>query len=261
VDNRCVSGAVVEDRRTGAHHTIRCGLVVAAAGPFHTPQLLWASGIRLAALGRYLNVHPQVVATVSTGLSSAAVEPPQADDRAHLRAIYWVPFNDLGHPWHGQVLVAAPPCGGSAIVGLAWYVPKVVDSNCRVQFADCRRDARGLPAPLVVHTPTATDRRMTAQALSLVTRVATAIGPYVADGAPRVLVSGKSLHYQGTTRMGTKDDGTSVCDPTGRVWGIDGLYVAGPNVIPTATACNPTLTAVALATITADRIVRALVTC
>ncbi len=52
---------------------------------------------------------------------------------------------------------------------------------------------------------------------------------------------GASLHYQGTVRMGIEDDGTSVCDPHGEVWGVPGLYVAGNGVIPTATACNPTL--------------------
>ena len=51
--------------------------------------------------------------------------------------------------------------------------------------------------------------------------------------------------------MGTADDGTSVSDPTGRVWGTANLYVGVNNVIPTATACNPTLTAVAMGVVTA----------
>jgi choline dehydrogenase-like flavoprotein len=63
---------------------------------------------------------------------------------------------------------------------------------------------------------------------------------------PRTPPNGSSLHYQGTVRMGaTAED--SVCDRNSRVWGTENVYVAGNGVIPTETAGNPTLTAVALA--------------
>jgi choline dehydrogenase-like flavoprotein len=66
--------------------------------------------------------------------------------------------------------------------------------------------------------------------------------------------NGSSLHYQGTVRMGAQDDGNSVCDRHSRVWGTQNLYVAGNGVIPTSTACNPTLTSVALAVIGAHEV-------
>jgi choline dehydrogenase-like flavoprotein len=73
---------------------------------------------------------------------------------------------------------------------------------------------------------------------------------------PRLLPPGSSLHYQGTHRLGAQDDGSSVCDPTCRVWGVKNLFLGGNGLIPTETACNPTLTSVALATIGAEEIVR-----
>jgi choline dehydrogenase-like flavoprotein len=47
--------------------------------------------------------------------------------------------------------------------------------------------------------------------------------------------------------MGAADDGSSVADPWSRVWGYENLLVGGNELIPTATAMNPTLMRVAIA--------------
>lgn len=60
-------------------------------------------------------------------------------------------------------------------------------------------------------------------------------------------------HHMGTTRMGT-DPRTSVTDPDGRVHGLANLWVAGSSLFPTGGWANPTLTIVALALRSAERI-------
>ena len=71
------------------------------------------------------------------------------------------------------------------------------------------------------------------------------LGTFIAE--PRLLPNGSSLHYQGTMRAGSADDGTTVADPYSRVWGTDNVYVGGNGLIPTATTMNPTLMSVAIA--------------
>jgi choline dehydrogenase-like flavoprotein len=53
--------------------------------------------------------------------------------------------------------------------------------------------------------------------------------------------------------MGT-DPRTSVTDADGRVHGVGNLWVAGSSLFPTGSWANPTLTIVALALRTAERI-------
>ena len=59
------------------------------------------------------------------------------------------------------------------------------------------------------------------------------------DDRPFMMPLGASLHYQGTTRMGAVDDGTSVCSPDSEVWAVPGVFVAGNGVIPTADGVQP----------------------
>jgi choline dehydrogenase-like flavoprotein len=110
-----------------------------------------------------------------------------------------------------------------------------------------------MPAMRIHYALTDTDRAAIQGAITAIRRATAALGTPL-DENPIVLPAGTSLHYQGSTRMGITDDGTSVCDVRSQVWGHPGLVVAGNGVIPTSTACNPTLTSVALAVIGARAI-------
>lgn len=50
-----------------------------------------------------------------------------------------------------------------------------------------------------------------------------------------------TAHQMGTCKMGS-NAASSVVDTKGKVWGVDGLYVADASVFPTASGCNPMLT-------------------
>jgi choline dehydrogenase-like flavoprotein len=247
----------------GTRTRVPAKVVVIAADALRTPQLLWASGIRPAALGRYLNDQPQVVAAASVRLPGSGTSVGQAelnygqgdgDQRDLLAGVAWVPFVDGLHPFHGQVmqLDASPvdlgiqdPSG--VVVGLGWFCAKDIRAEDRLEFDDDEPDAFGLPAIRIHYRLTDRDREQIQAAMAQQRRAAEALGGFIPRGEPRLLPAGTSLHYQGTARMGEADDGTSVCDPSSAVWDIPNLYVGGNGVIPTATACNPTLTSVALA--------------
>ncbi|MFZ3598783.1 GMC oxidoreductase [Streptomyces sp. BH104] len=252
-DGRAV-GVRVRDLGDGSQHLVRAARVVVAADALRTPQLLWASGVRPAALGRYLNDQPQLVYAVRLRDVRAADGGGTRPGLARHSGVSWVPYTD-DEPFHGQVmqLDASPvpladddvPAPGS-VVGLGWFCAKDIRAEDRIEFDADGRDGYGMPAMRVHYRLTDRDRATLDGARTAVRRAAEALGDPL-DDQPHPLGLGASLHYQGTVRMGAVDDGTSVCDPSGEVWGVRALYVAGNGVIPTATACNPTLTSVALA--------------
>jgi choline dehydrogenase-like flavoprotein len=262
VDGGRAAGVEVEDRRTGGAHRIAARYVVVGGDALRTPQLLWASGIRPGALGRYLNDQAQVVFASRLRDVSPAEGEVRADGAlSEQSGVTWVPYTD-DMPFHGQImqLDASPvpladddPVVPGSIVGLGLFCAKDLQREDRVAFDDDTPDSYGMPAMRIHYRLTDNDRAILERAKREIVRLGNAVGEPL-DERPFVLPPGASLHYQGTTRMGRHDDGESVCSPDSQVWDVPGLFVAGNGVIPTATACNPTLTAVALAVRGARRI-------
>jgi len=256
VEDGHAAGVVVTDVRTGESHEVRARHVVVAADALRTPQVLWASGIRPDALGKYLNDQAQIVFAVRIR-DFGPVEDAEGGAQTGLSeysGVTWVPFTDE-MPFHGQVmqLDASPvkladddPAAPGSIVGLGLFCAKDLQASDRVEFSDEAVDGYGMPAMTVHYTLSAHDHEVIERAKAEIVRLGKAIGEPL-DDRPFMMPLGASLHYQGTTRMGETDDGESVCGPDSQVWGVPGLFVAGNGVIPTSTACNPTLTGVALA--------------
>jgi choline dehydrogenase-like flavoprotein len=112
-----------------------------------------------------------------------------------------------------------------------------------------------MPAMTIEYELTERELAEQERALANLGRARSAVGAFPPGGEPRVMPKGSSIHYVGTIRMGESDDGASGCDSYSRGWGFDNLFVGGNGVIPTANACNPTLTSVALAIRSSERVV------
>ncbi len=251
-----VIGAVLRNLETGTEEEAHADAVVVAADAIRTPQLLWASGIRPAGLGRYLTEHPLIfgVVAVRDGLLPPLEDVTPVDP---IRAVVSVRYEEDRHPYHAQ-LMYSPICpvplpsnspyhdNPSGYIGMGWGVRKWPRPEDRVLFDDSRPDENGLPSIAIAYELTDRERAELDRARQHQARAAAALGEFV-DGMPVVMPAGSSLHYMGTVRMGPSDDGTSVCDSSSRVWGVEGLVLAGNGLIPTANSCNPTLTSVALA--------------
>ena len=74
----------------------------------------------------------------------------------------------------------------------------------------------------------------------------THLADWVSSGRLEASVLSDGCHPTGTTRMAS-DPQCGVVDADCRVHGVDGLYVAGSSVFPTAGHANPTLMIVAMA--------------
>lgn len=263
---RRATGVVVRDLRSQEEHAVAARFVVVAADALRTPQLLWASGVRPDALGRYLNDQAQIVFAARLRDMPALGADAPATGLAEYSGVSWVPFTD-DMPFHGQImqLDASPiplaeddPVVPGSIVGLGLFCAKDLQAGDRVAFDDEHVDGYGMPAPRLHYRLTARDHEVIERARQEIVRLGEAVGDPL-DSRPFTLPLGSSLHYQGSTRMGVIDDGSSVCDTDSQVWGVPGLFVAGNGVIPTSTACNPTLTSVALAVRGARKIAASLV--
>ena len=131
----------------------------------------------------------------------------------------------------------------SRLAVLAWYGAKDIQFEDALEFSETRTDFCGMPRMSIRYRRTERDLRTIEQMRENSVRGGPLLGTLTEQ--PTLAASGSSLLYQGTLRIGVVDDGTWVCDQQLRVWGVRNLWVGGNDVIPTATAANPTLTTVA----------------
>jgi len=261
-DGRRVRGAEVLDVATGERRVIEAAATVVCADAFRTPQLLFASGIRPDALGRYLNEHAFVTGRVLMDLDRFGLglgDLPLPMEGEFATDSLWLPQNGPEQPFHGQIMnttyvdEAGTPLAHA--VGLSFYAPVESRAENRLRFSEGETDLAGMPRFEIEFSYSATDRALIDRARAEMAEAAELFGSFDPGTESALLPPGSSLHQTGTVRSGAVDDGASVCDPEGRVWGFENLLLAGNGVVPTAVVANATLTG----TITAVRAARAAV--
>lgn len=258
-----VAGVRLRRVSDGTETELLADTVIVCADALRTPQLLFASGIRPEALGRYLNEHAFITAQVLLDLDRFGIaldDLPLPRTGEFSTDSLWLPQSWPTQPFHGQIMnrtyVDERGRPLAHAIGLALLTPVESRRENRLVFSELETDLAGLPRIGVEFEYSDTDRALIDRALAEVRSLAEEFGPFDPATELALLPPGSSLHLTGTVRSGTADDGTSVCDPDGRVWGFDNLYVAGNGVIPTAMAANVTLTGA----VTAVRAARAVTT-
>lgn len=264
-DGERAIGAHLRNSATGHEHDLTANAVVVCADAMRTPQLLWASDVRPTALGRNLNEHAFISGQVVVDLDRFGIDPGSLSPPRHgetMTGVYWLPHSNERQPTQGQIMTRPiladdllTPVG--LVTLLSWYVPMGTHEASYLEFSAQERDLVGLPKITVHFTRTEKDQAALEAGRAQQRKAGEALGTFDPETESVVLPPGSSRHYTGTVRMGTADDGSSVCDQDGRVWGMQNLYVAGNGVVPTRLACNSTL----IGAVTAVRAGRAAAAC
>ncbi|QDP19526.1 FAD-dependent oxidoreductase [Sphingomonas xanthus] len=163
------------------------------------------------------------------------------------------------HPWAMKRL-------NNLDLALVVRAEQAPNPDSRVLLSDSR-DASGMPRARLDWRLSAIDVDSVAGLVAAIGREAERLGLGTAEPATWLSAGSKQwvsdglvsahpiggFHHMGTTRM-ADDPKRGVTDSWGKVHGLANLHIAGSSLFPTGGWANPTLTIVALALRTADRI-------
>ncbi|KAI8682287.1 Pyranose 2-oxidase [Fusarium sp. Ph1] len=288
-----VEMAVVRDILTDKQYYIKAKKYIICAGAVLTPGILFNSSEfgnydladSLPALGRYMTEQPMAFCQVV--LNRNLVDNVEKDPyhlgwdkyvkihrKRHPNDPLPFPFNDPDpqcyfplsekYPWHTQIHRDAfgygqvpPTVDQRLIVDLRWFTYMEPKESNYVEFSKTYQDQFRMPQPTFHFS---LDQAALDRCEGMITDmvdVARKLGGFLPGAEPKYLAPGSALHICGTYRAGESDE-DSVVDRFGKVWHQDNLVLGGCGVIPTANACNPTLTAACFALAAADKIVEEL---
>ncbi|MYN27408.1 GMC family oxidoreductase [Duganella levis] len=157
----------------------------------------------------------------------------------------------IGEGVYGVKLDGAIRDRASRRVSIKNALEQLPDPNNRVTLSS-KKDALGLPTPSIFWNIDDYVIKGTEATRQRYDEIAKQLGGTNVKHSKAGAFSNRQ-HITGTLSMG-KDAATSVTDPFGRAHDHANLFMVGTGVMPTVGTCNVTLTAVALALRTADKI-------
>jgi len=278
-------GVVYFDKE-GNQQEINARAIVLAANAVETPRLLLLSkssqfphGVANSSglVGKYFTEH---LAVFAYGLFSERLDPWRGIPTGGMIQDYYATDqrNNFARGWTVIVtgnshwpLSVARRIGGWGVehkksvetmfghfVCLASIGEQLPDLRNQVTLDPLRKDSLGLPVPHLINEPRENDRAMIKAISASLKTILEAAGASRVWGNQQV--PGMSSHYMGTCRMGLNPN-NSVVNAWGRTHDVPNLFIADGSVFVTGGAVNPALTISALATRTAEGIVRAFKQC
>lgn len=264
-------------RRDGTTFDVLAPTIVVAAGATETPGLLWRSDLgNHPRLGRNLALHPAVALAGSFGhdihawrgvLQSAAVNELHESDGILIEATSTPPgMGSMVLPGYGRELLSwldqahrVATLGAMVADQGSGRVVKSRRGDAVILYNIRRSDA----AKLMVAVEAMGRLLFAAGAIEVLTGLPTAGSVRSPIELRSVLrrTSPKSLHVAAFHPTGTAAAGSNreICpvDVTGRLRGVEGVWVADASILPSCPQVNPQVSIMALALAVADEVVAA----
>lgn len=279
VNGNRVTGVVA--RVGGGEVRVRAPLIALAGGSLLSPAVLLRSGIGGDSVGKHLALHP------------VAVVPGEYDEpvmhwRGVPQSVVSEAFNDMS-PGYGVRIECPPALPGILAASLPWWGgaqhrEEMSRASRTAAFILIARDHEGgrvtidrqgealvhyrlqpetagylveaMVQGLRIHRAAGARRMGTLHTPPLIVDSASELSSAEQEVRRRGVKANRltlfSAHQMASCRIGL-DSKTSVANPDGRVWGVEGLYVTDASAFPISSGVNPMLTVMALARRTAQR--------